>query len=232
MPKSLSCSRPRIRSVAVTVRRPGARAAPATSHRTCDHVGRVNRSANAASRVRRSGGRGEPQGGERACRIPFVESARDGAATPCGCGQPNQVRPFPGPHRSITVAAMTASDPQLAEIVTRFETFEVQAGRGGYTLRHRGSHPPVARLRPIPDSDRFELFYWSAVRGRWRTFGDFGRLKLTLERAHEIVHAEPIFHLQNPLNSAQPVAKVERTSPPKMAKVELRACFGIRLAPR
>src|SRR4051812_27668392 len=74
---------------------------------------------------------------------------------------------------------MTASDPQLAEIVTRFETFEVQAGRGGYTLRHRGSHAPVARLRPIPDSDRFELFYWSAVRGRWRTFGDFGRLKLT-----------------------------------------------------
>jgi hypothetical protein len=91
---------------------------------------------------------------------------------------------------------MTASDPQLAEIVTRFETFEVQAGRGGYTLRHRASHAPVARLRPIPDSDRFELFYWSAVRGRWRTFGDFGRLKLTLERAHEIVHAEPIFHLQ------------------------------------
>ena len=72
----------------------------------------------------------------------------------------------------------------------------MQAGRGGYTLRHRRSRTPVARLRPIPDSDRFELFYWSAVRGRWRTFGDFGRLKLTLERAHEIVHAEPIFHLQ------------------------------------
>ena len=91
---------------------------------------------------------------------------------------------------------MTASDPFLAEIVTRFEAFDVQAGRGGYTLRHRCSRAPVARLRPIPDSDRFELFYWSAVRGRWRTFGDFGRLKLTLERAHEIVNAEPIFHLQ------------------------------------
>ena len=81
---------------------------------------------------------------------------------------------------------MTASNPDLAEIVTRFEAFDVQAGRGGYTLRHRRSRAPVARLRPIPDSDRFELFYWSAVRGRWRTFGDFGRLKLTLERAHEI----------------------------------------------
>src|SRR3954465_3254222 len=182
MPKSLSCSRPRIRSVAVTVRRPGARAAPATSHRTCDHVGRVNRSATAASRVRRSGGRGEPQGGERACRIPFVESARDGAATPGGRRPPNRFDPFP--HRSITVAAMTASDPQLAEIVTRFETFDVQAGRGGYTLSHRASPAPVARVRPIPDSDGFGLFYWPAVRGRWRAFGDFGRLKLTLERAH------------------------------------------------
>ena len=91
---------------------------------------------------------------------------------------------------------MTASDPFLSEIVTRFEAFDVQAGRGGYTLRHRRSHAPVARLRPIPDSDRFELLYWSAVRGRWRTFGDFGRLKLIVERAHEIVLAEPIFHLQ------------------------------------
>ena len=92
--------------------------------------------------------------------------------------------------------AMTAPDPYLAEIVARFETFDVQASRGGYTLHHRRSRIAVARLRPIPDSDRFELFYWSAVRGRSRTFGDFGRLKLTLERAHEIVHAEPIFHLQ------------------------------------
>jgi hypothetical protein len=91
---------------------------------------------------------------------------------------------------------MTPSDPYLAEIVTRFEAFDVQVSRGGYTLLHRRSHNPVARLRPIPDSDRFELFYWSAVRGRWRTFGDFGRLKLNLERAHEILHAEPIFHLQ------------------------------------
>ena len=24
---------------------------------------------------------------------------------------------------------------------------------------------PIARLRPIPDTDRFELFYWSNVKG-------------------------------------------------------------------
>jgi hypothetical protein len=91
---------------------------------------------------------------------------------------------------------MSVPDPHLAQIAARFEAFDVHASRGGYTLHHRRTRTPVARLRPIPDSDRFELLYWSAVRGRWRTFGDFGRLKLTLERAHEIVQAEPIFHLQ------------------------------------
>jgi hypothetical protein len=35
------------------------------------------------------------------------------------------------------------------------------------------------------------------VRQRWRTFGDFGRLKLTLERAYEIVENEAIFHISN-----------------------------------
>ena len=45
-----------------------------------------------------------------------------------------------------------------------------------------------------PQSDRFELFYWSNMRGRWRTFGDFGPLRLTLERANEVFRNEPIFH--------------------------------------
>jgi hypothetical protein len=34
------------------------------------------------------------------------------------------------------------------------------------------------------------------MRGRWRTFGDFGRLRLTLERAREIFREETIFHIQ------------------------------------
>jgi hypothetical protein len=47
-------------------------------------------------------------------------------------------------------------------------------------------------MKNFPQSDRFELFYWSDMRGRWRTFGDFGRLRLTLERAHEIFREETI----------------------------------------
>jgi hypothetical protein len=46
------------------------------------------------------------------------------------------------------------SDPYLAEIAARFAAFDVQASRRGYTLHHRRSRTPVARLRPIPDSDR------------------------------------------------------------------------------
>jgi len=54
---------------------------------------------------------------------------------------------------------------------------------------------PIARLRPIPDTDRFELFYWSNAKGRWTTFGNFGRMKLMLESAHEIVESDPMFRI-------------------------------------
>jgi len=58
----------------------------------------------------------------------------------------------------------------------------------GVDERHGGSDGPVAWLdgsrsatplalhSHLSKVDRFELFYWSAVRGRWRTFGDVGRL--------------------------------------------------------
>jgi len=91
---------------------------------------------------------------------------------------------------------MTPPDPILAKIVARFDDLEVAKIRGGYTLHDRRTGSPVARLKPIPDSDRFELLYWSLVRDGWRTFGDFGRLKLTLDRAYEIFEAEAIFRVQ------------------------------------
>src|SRR4029453_11951339 len=51
-----SRSRPRIRSAAATVRRPGVRMTPASSIRTFGQVGRVNRSANPARQERNCGG--------------------------------------------------------------------------------------------------------------------------------------------------------------------------------
>jgi hypothetical protein len=89
---------------------------------------------------------------------------------------------------------MTKPDPILGMIAAMFHDLAVAKSRGGYTLVDPHSGTPLARLRPIPQSDRFELFYWSNMRGRWRSFGDFGRLRLTLERANEVFRAEPIFH--------------------------------------
>lgn len=82
-------------------------------------------------------------------------------------------------------------------IAATFAGLNVVKSRSGYTLVDPRSDTPLARLKPFPQSDRFELFYWSDMRGRWRTFGDFGRLRLTLERAHEIFREETIFHIRS-----------------------------------
>jgi len=89
---------------------------------------------------------------------------------------------------------MTEADPTLASIAAMFSDLHVAKSRGGYTLIDPSTDTPIARLRPIPQTDRFELFYWSLVRERWRSFGDFGTLRLTLDRAHEIFRNEAIFH--------------------------------------
>jgi len=91
---------------------------------------------------------------------------------------------------------MTEPDLTLATIAAMFADLEVVKSRGGYTLVDPRTGAQLARLKPIPQSDRFELFYWSTMRGRWRTFGDFGRLRLTLERAREIFQEETIFRIQ------------------------------------
>ena len=90
---------------------------------------------------------------------------------------------------------MTEPDPTLAAIAATFTDLDVVKSRGGYTLVDPRSGTPRARLKPIPQSDRFELFYWSDMRERWRSFGDFGQLRLTLERAREIFREETIFHI-------------------------------------
>ena len=91
---------------------------------------------------------------------------------------------------------MTASDPIGTRIAATFPALDVHKARGGYTLTERRGSKAIARLKPWPDTDRFELFYWSHVRERWKTFGNFGRLKLDLDSAAEIVRNEPIFRIK------------------------------------
>ena len=99
----------------------------------------------------------------------------------------------PASRTAGTFPHMTKSDPTLAQIAARFDKFDVEHDRGGYTILDRRTSNPVARLRPIPNTDRFELFYWSSSKGRWTTFGNMGRMKLMLESAHEIVENDPMF---------------------------------------
>jgi hypothetical protein len=90
---------------------------------------------------------------------------------------------------------MTKLDPMLPQIAAQFTRHDVQRSGGGYMIVDRRTSDPVARLRPIPGTDRFELFYWSNVKGRWTTFGNLGRVKLMLKSAREIVENEPMFRV-------------------------------------
>ena len=90
---------------------------------------------------------------------------------------------------------MTQPDLALSQIAARFTRHDVEWSRGAFMIIDRRTANPIARLRPIPDTDRFELFYWSNVKGRWTTFGNLGRMKLMIESAHEIVENDPMFHI-------------------------------------
>ncbi len=90
---------------------------------------------------------------------------------------------------------MAPPDPMLAQIAALFDGFDVEKNRGGYTLVDRRNRKPIARLRRFVGTNRFELFYWSAVRDAWRTFGNFGRMRLPLEDAHQIVQRDPMFQI-------------------------------------
>jgi hypothetical protein len=93
------------------------------------------------------------------------------------------------------MSGMTKPDPTLAQIAAQFARHDVEWSRGAYMIIDRRTANPIARLRPIPDTDRFELFYWSNVKGRWMTFGNLGRMKLMLDSAYEIVENDPMFRI-------------------------------------
>src|ERR1700747_2529115 len=90
---------------------------------------------------------------------------------------------------------MTKPDLALSQIAARFTQNDVEWSRGALMSIDRRTTNPIARLRPIPDTDRFELCYWSNAKGRWTTFGNLGRMKLMIESAREIVENDPMFHI-------------------------------------
>lgn len=85
---------------------------------------------------------------------------------------------------------MATLDPSLTQIA---RTLDVEKSRGGYTLRNRFNGNPIARLRPVPDTDGFELFYWSDFRGKWRSFAPLGSMRLSLDEISDIIDQDPLF---------------------------------------
>jgi hypothetical protein len=89
-----------------------------------------------------------------------------------------------------------ANRSDIGQDAAQFTKFDIEPSRGAYMIVDRRTSNPIARLRPIPDTDRFELFYCSNVKARWATFGNMGRMKLMLKSAHEIVENDPILRVR------------------------------------
>lgn len=56
------------------------------------------------------------------------------------------------------------------------------------------------------------------MKGRWQTFGDFGRMKLTLEDAREIVENDPMDRVPRAPGDLSKIAKVELGLPKRLAR--------------
>jgi hypothetical protein len=63
----------------------------------------------------------------------------------------------------------------------------------GYTLYDAKSAPPVARLRPTGNADRFKVTYWSLWKERWASTGPFGRTVWPIDKALRFIAYEDIF---------------------------------------
>ncbi len=88
---------------------------------------------------------------------------------------------------------MPASDPILERIAAYpWPRGGVQArrSRGGYTLTSARTGAPIARLKPMPTSERYEVLWWR--REAWRPTGSFGAV-LDLDDALAFIASEAAF---------------------------------------
>ena len=70
---------------------------------------------------------------------------------------------------------------------------EARRARGGHTLISARTGAPVARLKPLPSSDRIEVLWWR--RDAWGPAGPFGAV-LPIDDALAFIAAEPAFWIQ------------------------------------
>lgn len=98
------------------------------------------------------------------------------------------------PARSL---ALPPPDPIGDRIAAAFSAHDIRKTRGGYTLAEPRTGRPIARIKLLPGTNRFELFYWSIARERWKTFGPFGFMRLEFDDVADIVQSEPLFRIRH-----------------------------------
>jgi hypothetical protein len=69
----------------------------------------------------------------------------------------------------------------------------VRKFRGGYSLSSARTGAPVARLKPMPQGDRFEVLWWR--RDAWGPAGPFGAV-LSLDDALDFIASESFFWIR------------------------------------
>jgi hypothetical protein len=89
-----------------------------------------------------------------------------------------------------------AMPAQLAgSIVRRRHQVEAIRANNGITVVDRRTGASVARLTPVPGTDRYTVRWWSDVRGRWMPADALGDIRLTLEEAGPSIAEDSVFWL-------------------------------------
>ena len=70
---------------------------------------------------------------------------------------------------------------------------EVRRSAGGYSLLSARTGEPVARLKPLPESDRVEVLRWR--RNAWEPAGPFGA-SFGIDDALAFIASEPAFWIR------------------------------------
>ena len=86
------------------------------------------------------------------------------------------------------------------DLIARIERFNDSRGGGvavdyrcgSYTLVVEATGAPIARLKPVDESDRMRVLYWSH-RDRWADAAPLGGIILPLDNALEFIAKEPVF---------------------------------------
>jgi hypothetical protein len=95
----------------------------------------------------------------------------------------------------------TTITPEMLEILAkginrRRHKVEVARAMFGITVHEPDTGAPIARLNPVPGTDRFTVRWWSGYRRRWMPAEALGDVELTLEAAGPYISANDEFWIE------------------------------------